>query len=56
MSQALLDQAAASQRRGSGDHTPGRSLCDCAGGAGVVKKMPPRRSLPSFRLAGCERG
>jgi hypothetical protein len=35
------------------DHTPGRSLCDCAGGAGVVKKMPPRRSLPSFRFAGC---
>ena len=47
---------AASQRRGSGDHTPGRSLCDCAGGAGVVKKMPPRRSLPSFCFAGCERG
>jgi hypothetical protein len=44
---------AASQWRGSGDHTPGRSLCDCAGGAGVVKKMPPRRSLPSFRFAGC---
>jgi hypothetical protein len=42
--------------RGSGDHTPGRTLCDCAGGAGVVKKMPPRRSLPSFRFVGCERG
>ena len=47
---------AASQRRGSGDHTPGRSLCDCAGSAGVVKKLPPRRSLPSFCFASCERG
>ena len=39
---------AASQRRGSGDHTPGRKcMCDCTGGA-VLKKN--RRSQPMLRV------
>ena len=45
----LSSRRAASQRRWSGDHTPGRRcLCDCAGVA-VVKKLAARISFRGLR-------
>ena len=45
----LPSRRAASQRRGSGDHTPGRRcMGDCAGGA-VLKKIAARLSFRGLR-------
>ena len=45
----LPSRRAASQRRGSGDHTPGRRcMGDCAGGA-VLKKIAARFSFRGLR-------